>query len=94
MVGHLCDHFVFSSRRLTRNAKAAFFALFAGGVIFVFWWFKGVSFGIEGPIEEHWGLQWRKSWNVSRKLLLSSLSSRGLFPFEKAVAAVRREDES
>lgn len=34
------------------------------GVSFVivasFWWFKGVAFGIEGPVNEHWGLGWRK----------------------------------
>jgi dolichyl-phosphate-mannose-protein mannosyltransferase len=69
MVGHLLDHFIFSSRRLTPRAKNAFFALFAGAVIATFWWFKGVSFGIDGPVEAHWGLQWRRSWNVSSSSL-------------------------
>ncbi|CED82274.1 glycosyltransferase family 39 protein [Phaffia rhodozyma] len=64
MVGHLTDHFIFSNRRLTLRAKAIFFGLFAGAVILVFWWFKGVSFGIDGLVEDHWGLKWRKSWNI------------------------------
>lgn len=71
LLGHLLDHFVFSSRRLTPRAKRIVFGVYAGLVVAVFWWFRGVSFGIEGFIEQHKGLRWRKSWNVSRFCPLS-----------------------
>jgi dolichyl-phosphate-mannose-protein mannosyltransferase len=60
MAGHLSDHFIFKSRRLKSNTKYAIFALLAGVVIGTFWWFRGVAFGIDGPIKQHWGLLWRK----------------------------------
>ena len=28
-------------------------------IVGTFWWFKGVAFGIDGPINDHWGLKWR-----------------------------------
>lgn len=64
MVGHLFDHFVFKSKRLKPTVQYAIFFLYTGAVVGTFWWFRGVSFGIEGPIKEHWGLLWRKSWNI------------------------------
>lgn len=36
------------------------FGVIAGALLLSFWWFKGVAFGIDGPINEHKGLQWRK----------------------------------
>jgi len=60
MVGHLFDHFIFKSRKLKDNTKWVIFAIAAGTVIGVFWWFRGVAFGIDGPIKEHKGLLWRK----------------------------------
>ncbi|KAJ6570281.1 glycosyltransferase family 39 protein [Mycena vulgaris] len=64
MLAHLLDHFIFSSRRLVLRTKAIAFGVCAGSIVFCFWWFKGVSFGIDGPIAEHKGLLWRKSWNI------------------------------
>jgi dolichyl-phosphate-mannose-protein mannosyltransferase len=60
MLAHMLDHFVFSSRRLGLITKGVAFAICAGSVIGTFWWFKGVAFGIDGPIAEHKGLLWRK----------------------------------
>ncbi|KAJ7116308.1 glycosyltransferase family 39 protein [Mycena epipterygia] len=64
MLAHLLDHFIFSARRLTLRTKSIAFGICAGSILFCFWWFKGVSFGIDGPIAEHKGLLWRKSWNI------------------------------
>ncbi|KAJ7614913.1 glycosyltransferase family 39 protein [Roridomyces roridus] len=64
MFGHVLDHLVFSSRRLPLAVKATVFGVIASAVVGTFWWFKGVAFGIDGPIGEHWGLLWRKSWNI------------------------------
>ena len=60
MAGHLLDHFVFKSRRLKERTKWIVFGLYAGAIVGIFWWFRGVAWGIEGPIKEHWGLLWRK----------------------------------
>jgi hypothetical protein len=60
MTAHLLDHFIFSARRLTLRTKWIAFGICAGSVLFCFWWFKAVAFGIDGPITEHKGLLWRK----------------------------------
>ena len=60
MAVHLTDHFVFRSRRLKERTKYGVFATYVLLIVGTFWWFKGVAFGIEGPIAEHWGLRWRK----------------------------------
>ena len=59
MLAHVLDHFIFSSKFLTTKVKNIFFGVFAFLLLFSFWWFKGVAFGIDGPIAEHKGLQWR-----------------------------------
>lgn len=64
MFAHVLDHFIFSSKRLSQKSKTIAFGVIAGSIILSFWWFKGVAFGIKGPINEHWGLGWRKSWNI------------------------------
>ncbi|TFK36464.1 glycosyltransferase family 39 protein [Crucibulum laeve] len=64
MLAHVLDHFIFSSRRFTQQTKAIIFGVLAFTIIGSFWWFKGVAFGIDGPINEHKGLKWRKSWNI------------------------------
>ncbi|CAK5268589.1 unnamed protein product [Mycena citricolor] len=64
MVAHLLDHFVFSSRRWSMRVKIGVFGFCAGSVLLTFWWFKGVAFGIDGPIQKHKGLLWRESWNI------------------------------
>ena len=60
MFGHLLDHFIFSSRRISTNKKWIAFGIVAGVIFLTFWWFKGLAFGITGPMKQHWGLQWRK----------------------------------
>ncbi|KAJ7704861.1 glycosyltransferase family 39 protein [Mycena rosella] len=67
MFGHVIDHFVFSARRVPPAAKAAVFGICAAAIVGTFWWFKGVAFGIDGPIREHTGLLWRKTWNIYRE---------------------------
>ncbi|KAJ7052545.1 glycosyltransferase family 39 protein [Mycena amicta] len=64
MFAHLLDHFIFSSRGLTQRTKTIVFGVCAGSLILTFWWFRGVAFGIDGPISEHKGLLWRSSWNI------------------------------
>lgn len=60
MTGHMADQFIFRSRRLSDRAKNITFGVLAFIIIATFWWFKGVAFGIEGPVASHWGLRWRK----------------------------------
>ena len=59
MAAHLLDHLVFSSRRLQQQKKSIVFGVVAFMIIANFWWFRGLAFGIDGPISEHWGLLWR-----------------------------------
>ena len=60
MGGHMLDHFVFTARRLSERTKSIVFALVACAIVGNFWWFRGVAWGIDGPINDHWGLGWRK----------------------------------
>lgn len=60
MLAHVFDHFIFSSKRYTQKTKSIAFGVIAGVITFTFWWFKGVAFGIDGPVNDHWGLEWRK----------------------------------
>jgi len=60
MFAHVLDHFVFSTRGISERTKVIVFGYVSFGIVASFWWFKGVAFGIQGPVIEHWGLQWRK----------------------------------
>lgn len=60
MAAHLTDHFVFTSRRLSKNTKWVVFGVYVASIVGTFWWFRGLAFGIDGPIKEHKGLLWRK----------------------------------
>ena len=76
MLAHLLDHFVFTARRLTDRTKRIVFGTCVFAILACFWWFKGVSFGIDGPVNDHWGLKWRSVSAVSppfhqRSLLLT-----------------------
>lgn len=62
--GHLLDLFFFSSRRSPRT-QLVWFVIWTLAVIGQFWWFKDLALGVHGPINDHWGLHWRDSWNVS-----------------------------
>lgn len=64
MFAHLLDHFIFSSRRLSLQSKQIAFGAIAGAIMVTFWWFKGLAFGVDGPITDHWGLEWRRTWNI------------------------------
>ena len=59
MLAHLLDHFVFSARAFSARVKQIVFGVCAFIIVGTFWWFKGVAFGINGPINDHWGLKWR-----------------------------------
>jgi hypothetical protein len=60
MAAHMLDHFVFTARRLSERTKSIIFGLIVFGIVANFWWFRGVAWGISGPINDHWGLGWRK----------------------------------
>ncbi|KAF6741532.1 hypothetical protein DFP72DRAFT_861988 [Ephemerocybe angulata] len=60
MFGHVLDHFVFSSRRFSTRTKATAFGVLVSDLAATFWWFSGVALGIDGPVNEYWGLKWRK----------------------------------
>jgi dolichyl-phosphate-mannose-protein mannosyltransferase len=60
MAAHLIDHFVFASRRIDESHKWVIFGLCVFMLVGTFWWFRGVAWGIEGPIQEYTGLGWRK----------------------------------
>jgi dolichyl-phosphate-mannose--protein O-mannosyl transferase len=84
MLSHVLDHFIFSSKRYTKKTKNVIFGVVGFIIVFNFWWFKGVVFGIPGPIGEHKGLQWRKVCNsVFLNSFLYSVciefSSRGIY---------------
>lgn len=59
MVGHLFNHFVFAAR-ISEKTKWIVFAAAVSVIVGVFWWFRGIAFGITGPIGDYWGLGWRK----------------------------------
>ncbi|KAF6750520.1 glycosyltransferase family 39 protein [Ephemerocybe angulata] len=60
MFGHVLDHFIFSSRCFSTRTKAIVFGVLPSILVATFWWFSGVAFVIDGLVNEHWGLKWRK----------------------------------
>ena len=60
MLAHLVDHMFFSSRLLKERTKNIVFAVCVAAVVACFLWFRGLAFGMEGPIKDTWGLGWRK----------------------------------
>ena len=60
MAAHMLDHFVFTARCLSERTKNIFFIIIAFAIVANFWWFRGVAWGIDGPVDEHWGLGWRQ----------------------------------
>lgn len=65
MAGQILDLVFFSSPRWSAQAKLGWFIFWAGAVVVNFWWFKDLGLGIYGPVNDHKGWQWRRSWNVS-----------------------------
>ena len=58
MFAHILDHCIFSARWKDRTKRVTF-GVVAFLIVANFWWFRGVAWGIEGPVDEHWGLLWR-----------------------------------
>lgn len=63
-MGHMLETFIFSSRKRSNRQKWIWFGILAGAIFLCFWWFKAVAMGIDGPINEHKGLGWRKVRNL------------------------------
>jgi dolichyl-phosphate-mannose-protein mannosyltransferase len=66
MAGHVLNHLIFDSQRLSPGARFIWFVIWTGSVIINFWWFKDFALGIYGPVNDHKGWLWRGSWNVSQ----------------------------
>lgn len=60
MFAHVLDHFIFSARHLSERTKWISFGVVTFAVVSNFWWFRGMAFGIDGPINNYWGVGWRK----------------------------------
>jgi hypothetical protein len=60
MAAHMLDHFVFTARLLSERTKNILFGIVAFAIVANFWWFRGVAWGIDGAINEYWGLGWRQ----------------------------------
>ena len=60
MAAHMLDHFVFAARCLAERTKLIVFFVVAGAIVSNFWWFRSLAWGMDGPINDQWGLQWRK----------------------------------
>jgi len=76
MAGHVMDQLVFAERRrFTPMTKNVVFGISAFIVVGTFWWFRAMSFGIEGPVGDHSGWQWRKvRWFVQFSFVASNQS--------------------
>lgn len=59
MLAHLLDHFIFSARRFSERTKWITFGVCVFTIVGTFWWFSKLAFGMDGPVKDHWGLQWR-----------------------------------
>ena len=70
MLAHLIDHFVFTARRLSDKTKWIAFGIIVTAIVVTFWWWKGVAFGIDGPINDYWGLHWRKVSHLVGPMLI------------------------
>ncbi|KIM58534.1 glycosyltransferase family 39 protein [Scleroderma citrinum Foug A] len=63
MFAHVLDHCIFSAQWKEKTKRVGF-GIVALLIVANFWWFRGLAWGVAGPINDHWGLQWRKSWNI------------------------------
>ncbi|TIB13888.1 hypothetical protein E3P92_02117 [Wallemia ichthyophaga] len=57
------DHVVFK-RNVSEGVKWFVFAVLALNTLLTFYHFRGVVFGMEGPMSRHKHLGWRSSWNI------------------------------
>jgi dolichyl-phosphate-mannose-protein mannosyltransferase len=81
MAAHMVDHFVFTARRFSEQTKSIVFAIIAFCIVANFWWFRGVAWGMDGPVNDHWGLGWRK---VSCRFFLFLLGEADDFPVRQS----------
>ena len=96
MFAHVVDHFVFTSRKISERNKWITFGVTSFAIVANFWWFRGLAFGIDGPIKEHAGLLWRKvsfyfflNIRFIMKCLTNSLSDRlGIFTIKYTCSRV------
>ena len=51
-------------RPLSDRFKNVSFLVITGLLVFVFMWFRAISFGLTGDIANWHGLKWRRSWNI------------------------------
>lgn len=58
--GHVLDTILFSNRRLPPATRWIAFAIASILVLGVSWWFRAFAFGMQGPVNDHRGLRWRK----------------------------------
>lgn len=54
MAAHILDHLVLTTRRVSGCTKNILFVIVAFVIVTNFWWFRGVVWSIDGPINEHW----------------------------------------
>ena len=59
MFAHVLDHCIFSAQWKEKTKRVGF-GIVALLIVANFWWFRGLAWGVAGPINDHWGLQWRK----------------------------------
>jgi dolichyl-phosphate-mannose--protein O-mannosyl transferase len=60
MFAHMVDHFVLTARTLSERAKWGVYGAVVFAIVANFWWFRGMALGIDGPINDYWGVGWRK----------------------------------
>lgn len=64
-LGFLLDHFIFAKRTGFRErTKIAVFSVCFVAIVGVWWWFRSVAWGIEGPVNDQKGMKWRSSWGI------------------------------
>lgn len=64
MAGQVLNTFIFGSPRWSERTKLIWFIFWTSAVFLNFWWFRDMALGIHGPINDHKGWQWRRSWNI------------------------------
>ena len=47
-----------------RAIKTLLYVFFGAGTIGCFWWFRGMSFGMEGPLKDYNYLEWLPGWKM------------------------------
>lgn len=64
MFAHVLDHCFFTAKRFSDKTKNIIFGVNVFLQLAMFYWFKELAWGIEGPIHEYKHRGWRSSWNL------------------------------